>query len=62
VSHPAAICGRIGVIAFAGARSNLYGCSWPGGRVCEVWAGVANYDVTKTARLIFRAQGQPSPC
>jgi hypothetical protein len=60
--HPDADCGRVGVIAFAGARSNLYRCGWAGGNACEVWAGGANYDVTTTARLVFRAQGVPSPC
>jgi hypothetical protein len=61
-AHPRASCGKVGVIAFAGARSNLYRCGWAGGDACEVWAGGANYDVTKTARLSFRAQGVPSPC
>jgi hypothetical protein len=67
--HSDAICGKVGVMAFAGGRSNLYGCTWNGTvdplastRHCEVWANGSAYDVTKTARLIFRAQGQPAPC
>jgi hypothetical protein len=67
-THSDAICGQVGVMAFAGGRSNLYGCTWTSSssyattRHCEVWANGLLYDVTKTARAIFKLQGQPSPC
>ena len=62
--HPDAICGKVGVMAFAGGRSNLYGCTWgaDAGRHCAVWADGTAYDVTKTARALFKLQGNPSPC
>jgi hypothetical protein len=67
--HPGATCSKVGVMGFAGGRSNLYGCVWNTAdplaaptRRCDIWANGSAYDVTKTARSIFKLQGQPSPC
>jgi len=71
--HQDVSCGKVGIIAFAGGRNNLYGCGWatatdaanlPISTVerCMVWADGSAYDVTRQTRLIFRAQGQQAPC
>jgi hypothetical protein len=68
-----AVCVKVGLIAVAGGRSDLYGCQWSTAtdgagmaigttRRCDVWEDGAAFDVTTTARAIFRAQNTTSPC